>query len=56
MYFQVFCRDWTRTPSVCFPIAPARSSFASALRDLEAAPVGSFNSLEIKCFENSCNN
>lgn len=56
MIFQVFCRDWTRCPSVCFPCAPARSSFASAPRDLKAASVGPFNSLEIKCFENSCNN
>ena len=56
MLFQVFCRDLTRIPSVCIPIAPARSSFASAFRDLNAASVGPFISLEIKCFENSCNN
>lgn len=56
MLFQLFCRDWTRRPSSTFPIAPARSSFSSALRDLKAASVGPFNSLEIKCFENSCNN
>lgn len=56
MYFQLFFRDWTRRPSLTFPIAPARSSFASALRDLKAASVSSFNSLEIKCFESSCNN
>ena len=53
MYFQVFRVSLF---SDFFPIAPARSSFSFALRDLKAASVGPFFSLEIKCFESSCNN
>lgn len=53
MLFQVFRVSLF---SDFFPVAPARSSFASALLDLKSASVGPFYSLEIKCFENSCNN
>lgn len=56
MYFQVFCGELYCRPCLAFPIAPARSSFASALRDLKAATCNPFYSLEIRCFESSCNN